>query len=125
MRRQDRIALKANKPLRKNQQRLKQDNRRFFVKHGNKIANRFPGNEIQDCDFYTSNLCLNVVNYPKEQIIALLSGNNRRIGTDLVADVLDQSADQLIDGVTSAQENRYTFSHYYGNEQRREGTFIF
>ena len=63
------------------------------------------------------------MNYPKEEIIALLSGRNRRVGTDLVADVLDQSADQLIDGVTSAQENRYTFSHYYGQAQRREGIF--
>ena len=110
--------------MRKSQQRLSQNNRRTFFKHGNN-RNRFPVNEIQDCDFYTSTLCLNVVNYPKEQIIALLSGSNRRVGTDLVADVLNQSADELIDGVTSAQENRYTFSHYYGQSQRREGTFNF
>ena len=61
-------------------------------------------------------------NYPKQEIIALLSGRNRRVGNDLIADVLDQSADQLIDGVTSAQENAYTFSHYYGAAERREGT---
>ena len=63
-------------------------------------------------------------NYPKQEIIALLSGRNRRVGNDLIADVLDQSADQLIDGVTSAQENAYTFSHYYGAAERREGTDI-
>lgn len=78
---------------------------------------------MRDCDYYTSNLCLKVANYPKEQIIALLSGRNRRVGTDLIADVLDQSADELIDGVTSAQENRYTFSHYYGQAERRDGMF--
>ena len=45
---------------------------------------------------------------------------NRRIGQDLVADVIDQSADNLIDGVTSAQENKYTFAHYYGNRRQDE-----
>jgi hypothetical protein len=52
-----------------------------------------------------------------------LSGRNRRIGTDLIADVLDQSADELIDGVTSAQENSYTISHYFGDAERRDGMF--
>ena len=38
--------------------------------------------------------------YPSAQILAVLS-RNRRIGEDLIADVIDQSADKLIDGVTS------------------------
>ena len=41
----------------------------------------------------------------------------------MIADVLDQSADNLIDGVTSAQENKYTFSHYYGN-RREDGNHL-
>ena len=49
---------------------------------------------------------------------------NRRIGADLVADVVDQSADNLIDGVTSAQENKYTFAHYYGNLRRQDGDLL-
>ena len=91
-----------------------------------------------DCDFYTDNLCLEVSNYPAKKIVALLNVN-RRVGADLIADVVDQSADNLIDGVTAgeknskyllisifhkilftAQENQYTFSHYYGNSIRRE-----
>lgn len=75
-----------------------------------------------DCDFYTENLCLEVSQYPRDEIVQLLN-HNRRVGADLVADVLDQSADNLVDGVTAAQENRYTFSHYYGN-RREDGNHL-
>ena len=115
--------MKDQKPQTTNQRAQNQSNRKIFFNKG-KTQNRLPQrNQIRDCDYYTSNLCLHVANYPSEEIIALLSGRNRRVGTDLVADVLEQSADQLIDGVTSAQERRYTVSHYYGPSQRREGTF--
>jgi len=73
--------------------------------------------KAEDCDYYTDSLCLDVGNYPKNEIMSLLSVN-RRVGADLIADVVDQSADNLVDGVTAAQENRYTFTHYYGS--RRE-----
>lgn len=107
----------------KNQRIPGQNNRKTFFTN-NKNKNLLPQSTgIRDCDYYTDSLCLKVANYPKEQIVGLLSGRNRRVGTDLIADVLDQSADQLIDGVTSAQENRYTFSHYFGNADRREGKF--
>jgi hypothetical protein len=53
-----------------------------------------------DCDFYTDSLCLEVSQYPREEIVTLLSVN-RRVGADLIADVVDQSADNLIDGVTA------------------------
>ena len=126
LRRQERInrnKLKENKNQRTNQRIQNQSNRKTFITNG-KNQNLLPlRTEGRDCDYYTSNLCLKVSNYPKEQIIALLSGRNRRVGTDLIADVLDQSADELIDGVTSAQENRYTFSHYYGQAERRDGMF--
>ena len=103
------------------------NNRKTFltnVKNMNLLPSRTNNRDssIRDCDYYTNNLCLNVASYPKEEIISLLSGRNRRVGTDLIADVLDQSADNLIDGVTSAQENRYTFSHYFGPSERRDGT---
>jgi len=70
-----------------------------------------------DCDFYTDSLCLSVNSYPDQEIISLL-GANRRISDDMIADVIEQSADDLIDGVSSNQESTYTISHYYGN--RRE-----
>ncbi|TRY80411.1 hypothetical protein TCAL_16787 [Tigriopus californicus] len=73
-----------------------------------------------DCNHYTDDLCLDANNYPSEQILGLLD-RNRRIGADLVADVIDQSADNLIDGVTSAQENSYTFTHYFGENRRQDG----
>ena len=107
-------------------QRIQNNNNRKKFYSGNKNKNLIPQpSNIRDCDYYTDNLCLKVASYPKEQIVGLLSGRNRRVGTDLIADVLDQSADELIDGVTSAQENRYTFSHYFGNADRREGLFRF
>ncbi len=67
-----------------------------------------------NCLKYTDSICLNADDYPGESILSVLS-RNRRVGSDLVADVIDQSADSLIDGVTSAQENSYTFNHYYGS----------
>ena len=123
-RRQDRNTkkkIKEKQNRNKNQRIQNQNNRKTFYS-GNKNKNLLPQpSSIRDCDYYTDNLCLKVANYPKEQIVGLLSGRNRRVGNDLIADVLDQSADELIDGVTSAQENRYTFSHYFGNADRREG----
>ena len=73
----------------------------------------------QDCDFYTDSLCLNVNNYPQQEIKSLL-GTNRRVSSDMIADVMEQSADDLIDGVSSNQENTYTYSHYFGD--RRDDT---
>ena len=115
--------MKDKKSNRVNQRPQTQNNRKTFFNNGkgqNLLSIQAP--DTRDCDYYTNNLCLKVSNYPKQEIIALLSGRNRRVGNDLIADVLDQSADQLIDGVTSAQENAYTFSHYYGAAERREGT---
>lgn len=74
-----------------------------------------------ECDAYTEELCLKADNYPSREILTLLS-RNVRVGNDLVADVMDQSADNLIDGVTSAQENKYTFSHYFGDNRRQDGS---
>lgn len=36
-----------------------------------------------DCDFYTDNLCLNVHQYPTNDILSVLS-RNQRVGQDLV-----------------------------------------
>lgn len=62
---------------------------------------------------------MNIFFHSSKSILAVL-GRNHRIGDDLVADVIDQSADNLIDGVTSAQENTYTFNHYYGKNRRQD-----
>ena len=41
-----------------------------------------------------------VMSFCRNEIVSLLSVN-RRIGADLIADVIDQSADNLVDGVTA------------------------
>ena len=33
----------------------------------------------------------------------------------MLAEVRSQSADDLVDGVSAAEERRYSYSHYYGN----------
>ena len=43
-----------------------------------------------------------VMSFCRNEIVSLLSVN-RRIGADLIADVIDQSADNLIDGVTAGK----------------------
>jgi len=74
-----------------------------------------------DCDFYTDSLCLGVKQYPMKEISRLL-GANRRLSNDMIADVTEQSADDLIDGVSSNQELTYDYSHYYGTRRQEDET---
>lgn len=37
----------------------------------------------------------------------------------MMAEVRSQSADDLVDGVSSVQEARYDFQHYFGNRYAR------
>ena len=41
---------------------------------------------------------------------------NRPIVDRLLSDISYQSADNLVDGLTKYQEERYTFQHYYGQQ---------
>ena len=41
---------------------------------------------------YTEDICIAAEDYPKEAILAVLN-RNVRVGNDLIADVVDQSAD--------------------------------
>ena len=47
-------------------------------------------------------ICDVFILFCRNEIVSLLSVN-RRIGADLIADVIDQSADNLIDGVTAGK----------------------
>ena len=87
---------------------------------GPSVVQKAGGAGPGDCDFFTDSLCLEVRNYPLKEITSLL-GANRRMSDDMIAEVDDQSADELIDGVSSNQEVTYTADHYYGNN-RREGS---
>ena len=42
---------------------------------------------------YTEDICIAAEDYPKEAILAVLN-RNVRVGNDLIADVVDQSADR-------------------------------
>ena len=35
----------------------------------------------------------------------------------ILSDITYQSADNLVDGLTKAQEEGYTYSHYYGSKK--------
>ena len=35
----------------------------------------------------------------------------------LLSDITYQSADNLVDGLTKAEEEGYTYEHYYGNKK--------
>ena len=65
-------------------------------------SNSVTGEEGLDCDYYTDTLCLGVRDYPRQEISRLL-GANRRLSHDMIADVSAQSADDLIDGVSSSK----------------------
>ena len=65
-------------------------------------SNSVGGEKVLDCDYYTETLCLGVRDYPRQEISSLL-GANRRLSHDMIADVSSQSADDLIDGVSSSK----------------------
>jgi len=71
------------------------------------------------CEVFTENICLVTQDYPSDAIRAALTGDVAR-SRRLVADVRNQSADDLVDGISARQEQLYDFGHYYGN--RRQDT---
>ncbi|XP_071549090.1 uncharacterized protein [Panulirus ornatus] len=71
------------------------------------------------CIKYTEDICLDTEEYPHEAILSSLVRDPSR-ADDMVAEVRSQSADELVDGVTAAQESKYNYQHYFGN--RRMGT---
>jgi hypothetical protein len=80
-------------------------------------ANKF----TPDCDFFTEGICLEVRNYPLEALANILN-RNRPVLDTMLAEVRSQSADDLTDGITSAEERKYSYSHYYGNRKQGEDT---
>ncbi|KAK8376437.1 hypothetical protein O3P69_009826 [Scylla paramamosain] len=73
----------------------------------------------EGCVKYTEDICLDTEKYPHEAILSSLVHDPAR-ARSMVAEVRSQSADELVDGVTAAQESKYDFQHYFGN--RRTGT---
>ncbi|XP_037784911.1 uncharacterized protein LOC119580831 isoform X1 [Penaeus monodon] len=78
-----------------------------------------PHGASNNCLRYTDDICLDSAEYPHEAILSSLIRDPSRADT-MMAEVRSQSADDLVDGVSSVQEARYDFQHYFGN--RRAGT---
>ena len=51
------------------------------------------GGDGGNCKRYTEDICIAAADYPSEAILAVLN-RNARVGNDLIADVVDQSADR-------------------------------
>ena len=45
--------------------------------------------------------------------------NNKALVDRLLSDITYQSADNLVDGLTKANEEGYTYEHYYGNKKHQ------
>ncbi|XP_053638267.1 uncharacterized protein [Cherax quadricarinatus] len=69
-----------------------------------------------NCVRYTEDICLDTEEYPHEAILSSLVRDPSRADT-MIAEVRSQSADDLVDGVSSAQESKYDFQHYFGNRR--------
>ncbi|KAG7154476.1 hypothetical protein Hamer_G018225 [Homarus americanus] len=68
----------------------------------------------ESCVKYTDDICLDTESYPHEAILSSLVRDPSR-ADNMMAEVRSQSADELIDGVTSSQEAKYNYQHYFGN----------
>ncbi|KAK7082025.1 Neurotrophin 1 Source FlyBase [Halocaridina rubra] len=77
------------------------------------------GGRENGCVKYTEDICLDATDYPHEAILSSLIRDPSRSDT-MIAEVRTQSADDLVDGVSSTQESKYDYQHYFGN--RRQGT---
>lgn len=45
--------------------------------------------------------------------------HNKALVDRLLSDITYQSADNLVDGLTKANEEGYTYEHYYGNKKHQ------
>ncbi len=48
-------------------------------------------------------------------MIASYLNRNKPALENMLAEVRSQSADDLVDGITSSEERRYSYNHYYGS----------
>lgn len=62
------------------------------------------------CEFYL----LSFILFHSELITNYLNRNKPAL-ENMLAEVRSQSADDLVDGITSSEERRYSYNHYYGS----------
>ncbi|XP_028165041.1 neurotrophin 1 isoform X2 [Ostrinia furnacalis] len=68
------------------------------------------------CELFTNTLCLHAEDYPTEAIVQSIRRNKAAAGA-LLADFRDPG-DGAVDGVTAAQEAKYTAEHYLVSNRR-------
>ncbi|XP_043203371.1 uncharacterized protein LOC122371262 [Amphibalanus amphitrite] len=73
----------------------------------------------RECDFYAEDICLASSVYPGDAIRASIS-RDRPMVDAMFAEVQEQSADILVEGVSSKQEELYDYTHYFGAESRTQ-----
>ena len=63
---------------------------------------------------WTRSFCCNI---DVRDTIKYQLANNKPLVDRLLSDITYQSADNLVDGLTKAEEEGYTYEHYYGNKK--------
>ncbi|XP_045520913.1 uncharacterized protein LOC123712040 isoform X2 [Pieris brassicae] len=79
-------------------------------------ARKLPAtNEHAQCELFTNNLCLHSEDYPTDAILSSLR-RNKAAGA-LLADI-KEPGEGAVDGITAAQEAKYTADHYLISNRR-------
>lgn len=60
----------------------------------------------------------NYIAFHSTEILTALEGDKSRTN-GLIAEVRDQSADDLVDGISAREEERYNYDHYFGGTPNR------
>ncbi|XP_068630643.1 neurotrophin 1 [Battus philenor] len=75
-----------------------------------------PPSEQANCELFTNTVCLHTEDYPTEAIIQTIRRNKAAAGA-LLADFKDPG-EGAVDGITAAQEAKYTADHYLVSNRR-------
>ena len=59
--------------------------------------------------------CVCVCVFRYRELITNYLNRNKPALENMLAEVRSQSADDLVDGITSTEERRYSYNHYYGS----------
>ncbi|CAH2107835.1 unnamed protein product [Euphydryas editha] len=80
-------------------------------------ARKLPAvNDQANCELFTNTLCLHTDDYPTEAIVQSIRRNKAAAGA-LLADYKDPG-EGAVDGITAAQEAKYTADHYLVSNRR-------
>ncbi|CAG7731018.1 unnamed protein product, partial [Allacma fusca] len=86
-------------------------------------AYHYDGHVIPECAhknryYYNLTFCLEDSHYPTETILWAIRQSGH-YAEKLLSDVTYQSADNLVDGLTRAEEEGYTYQHYFGGSHHQ------